>query len=158
MNNDYHKKNEGAHKPKQLVEASSPTAHCPEPTARWSYFIQPRTPAHRTQQLPLLGGVTLVRTLTHTGLALAQAETCHGTSGGHRGPGLSILFLLPLITGGSRAQGCGNLGLGSRGYSHGTVWGKPRRVGNKYDKTRVFGGSASLGWNGRVPAGVEGGR
>lgn len=29
------------------------------------------------------------------------------------------------------------------------VWGKPRRVGNKYE--RVFGGSASLGWNGEGP-------
>lgn len=157
MNNDYHKKNEGAHKPKQLVEASSPTAHCPEPTAGWSCF-SPGPWLTGPSSTPYWEEVTLVRTLTHTGLALAQAETCHGTSGGLRGPGLSILFLLPLITGGSRAQDCGNLGLGSRGYSHGTVWGKPRRVGNKYDKTLVFGGSASLRWNGRVPAGVEGGR
>lgn len=119
MNNDYHKKNKGAHKPKQLVEASSPIAHYPEPTAGWSYFA-PGPPLTGPSSTPYREEVTLVRTLTHTGLALAQADL-PWYLWGPQGPW--PLYPVPPATDheGSQAQGCGNLGLGSRGYSHGTV-------------------------------------
>lgn len=119
MNNDYHKKNKGAHKPKQLVEASSPIAHYPEPTAGWSYFA-PGPRLTGPSSTPYWEEVTLVRTLTHTGLALAQADL-PWYLWGPQGPW--PLYPVPPATDheGSQAQGCGNLGLGSRGYSHGTV-------------------------------------
>lgn len=53
MNNDYHKKNERAHKPKQFVQASSPTAHCPEPTAGWS--TSPQDPSSQGSAVPPSG-------------------------------------------------------------------------------------------------------
>lgn len=87
----------------------------------------------RTQQRPHLGGITLSR-LPHS------REACPGTARdlatsprSLRVPGLSLLSLLPLISwGASWAQRCGNLGWGAEGTAM-EVWGKPRRVGNKYE-------------------------
>lgn len=73
------------------------------------------------------------RTLTHTGLTLAQADTWHVPLVASRGSGCPVPSASDECPEGPRTQGCGNLGVGHRGYSHGTIQGKPRREGNKYE-------------------------
>lgn len=83
--------NEGTHKPKQPVEASSPTV--------WTncslVLLHLRT---WLSSSPNWGHSLSVCTLTPTGLVLAQARTWRGPLGSLRDPGLSILSLLPLIS------------------------------------------------------------
>lgn len=70
-NNDHHKKNKGHCKPKQPMEASSPIARCPGPTAHRSHL--PQAPGSAgLSSFPNWEVSHSVRTLTHTGLALAQ--------------------------------------------------------------------------------------
>lgn len=148
-NNGHHKKNEGAHKPQRPTEASSPTARCPEPNALRSHFT-PRTPAEQSPPAPPPG-----RYRTQSAPSFTRGSPRHRQRLGMvpsrpQGPWpLSLLSLLPLIS-------CGDLGPKAVGTwvwgAEGTateVRGKPHRAGNKYE--RVFGGSASLGWNGEGP-------
>lgn len=109
----------------------------------------------RAQQLPHWEAQHSACTLTHTGLALAQADLAW-SSGRPQGP-WPLYPVTPATDqlGGSWAQGRGNLGLGSRGYSHGTVWGS--HAGWEINTKRLESLEAllPLGGMGRIPAGGE---
>lgn len=134
QNNDHHRRNEGAHTAQQPTEEASSIACCPERNAPGSRFT-PRPWAEQNPAAPPPG-----RYHTQSAPSLTRGLPWHSQRLGNvpsprslRVPGLSLLSLLPLISwGASWAQRCGNLGWGAEGTAM-EVWGKPRRVGNKYE-------------------------
>lgn len=139
---------------KEPTNHNSPRRHpLPQPAVQSQMLLGPTSPpgpqlsrAHR----PLhLGGIAR-SPHPHSHRARPGRQRLGMVPSRPQGPWpLSLLSLLPLIS-------CRDLGPKAVGTwvwgAEGTateVRGKPRRVGNKYE--RVFGGSASLGWNGEGP-------
>lgn len=126
-NNGHHKKNEGAHKPKQPKETCSPMACCPECTAPWSCFT-PWTPAQQSPPAPHLGGVTHSPHPHSHRARPGTAETRRGPRG-TSGALASLLTLLPLIR-------WGNLGPKAMGTPFGEQRVQPRHSVGKATRGR----------------------
>ena len=88
-----------AQTPKQPPEASSPTACCPEPISPQSGFTPSDPGSAGPSSSPTQEAAHSVRSLTHTGHGWAEAW--RGPLGSFRGPGLSLLALLPLTSWGN---------------------------------------------------------
>lgn len=147
-NNDHHRRNEGAHTPQQPTEEASSIACCPEQNAPGSRF----TPRPRAEQSPAAPPPGRYRTQSAPSLTrglLWHSQRLGNVPSQPQGP----WPLSPVTPATNQLGGISGPRLWELGFGEQRV--QPWKCGESHAgweiNTRVFGSSASLGWNGEGP-------